>query len=154
MNPRFSQQNVKELSQNLFTSCSLSPLGLIFALLLPDRLIGRTADFGSVSLGSSPSRATMMQKQPLAEWLFYAFLRTRQAWLGRGQELLVLLQTLYPHFSEFFIARKSEMAIVLDAVSFGDDHIRIRAFPDHLEICYKLILNVRKLFIQRMALSA
>jgi hypothetical protein len=25
---------------------------------MPDRLIGRTADFGSVSLGSSPSRAT------------------------------------------------------------------------------------------------
>jgi hypothetical protein len=30
--------------------------------IMPDRLIGRTADFGSVSLGSSPSRATITQR--------------------------------------------------------------------------------------------
>ena len=85
MTPDFSQQNAKEPLWNPHTPCSLSPLGLIFALLLPDRLIGRTADFGSVSLGSSPSRATTMQKQPLAEWLFYALLRTEQAQLDRGR---------------------------------------------------------------------
>ena len=76
MTPDFSQQNAKEPLWNPHTPCSLSPLGLIFALLLPDRLIGRTADFGSVSLGSSPSRATTMCCATV-EWLFY--LRTGQA---------------------------------------------------------------------------
>ena len=85
MTPDFSQKNPKAPRWNPHTPCSMSPLGLIFALLLPDRLIGRTADFGSVSLGSSPSRATTMQKQPLAEWLFYALLRTGQAELDRGR---------------------------------------------------------------------
>jgi hypothetical protein len=31
---------------------------------MPDRLIGRTAVFGAVSLGSSPSRATIKKEKP------------------------------------------------------------------------------------------
>jgi hypothetical protein len=38
---------------------------------MPHRLIGRTADFGSVSLGSSPSGATKQNPRSDA-WFFYS----------------------------------------------------------------------------------
>lgn len=40
---------------------------------MPDRLIGRTADFGSVSLGSSPSRATKCQSPATCRGFFLCF---------------------------------------------------------------------------------